>query len=193
MNNIPFRVLDLPELITDIQEVFFDIIDPAGNPKNELERSSRWFRFDDNNKIKLIRTKYPFLSDGGLILKIKPGCSTAIHIDGTTYSPEKQRNGSVNIPISGCTNDCVTEFFDNNIIDFYDTNGPLSVSMHLKKDAIPIKSIYQYSLVDKAVLTNPQLPHRVVNYGEITRVSVSWSVNFHLNWEQNLDYFSKFC
>jgi hypothetical protein len=194
MNNIPFRVLNLPELITDIQEVFFDIIDPAGHPKNELERSGRWFRFDDdNNKIKLIRTKYPFLSDGGLILKIKPECSTAIHIDGTVYSPEKQRNGSLNIPISGCTNECVTEFFDNDLNDFHNANGTLSVSRHLKSGIVPIKSIYQYSLIDKAILTHPQIPHRVVNRSNTTRVSVSWSVNFHLNWEQNLDYFSKFC
>jgi hypothetical protein len=188
--DLPYREINLPSLVKDVQVIFWEHIDPHGLPPHPT-RPLRAFRVSATDSkhqaIRDIMVKYPFLDDHLLLFKLAAKTSTGIHLDG--LGDKVERNFSCNIPVSGCTVNSLTEFFQidtNNL--FYDK---VNMTRFLKPNS-PASKIYEYSMIDNPVLCNTQIPHRVNNtQGSETRVSVSWTVRYNWTWDKIADYIAK--
>lgn len=186
----PFKEIHYPELVQDVQEIYWEHIDPLAAPslvKIKPLRSLFIEKKPEFEKLHAIRKKYPFLGPHMLLFNVPTKWSTEIHLDGiNTITP---RILSFNIPIKGCTTDCVTEFFDATVSDFW--VDPMSMTRWLLPKKTPNK-IFEYSLTTNPVLTNPQVPHRVNNQtGKEMRISISWTIDPELSWENICKYFDE--
>jgi hypothetical protein len=184
----PFKEIYYPELVKDVQEIYWEHIDPLASPRPDPNRPLRRLfteKKPEFEKLHAMRAKYPFLGPHMLLFKVPVKWSTEIHLDGTDEITT--RLTSFNIPIKGCTTNCVTEFYDAEDEDFW--KDPLSHTRWLLPRKTPNK-IYEYSLTTNPVLTNPQVPHRVNNLtGTEIRVSVSWTIDPKFSWEHMCKYF----
>ena len=182
-----FVELEFPELVQDIQEIYEDGIFPLlANTNTSYVRSV--FIDKTNPKHSLVRKiykKYDFLAHHFLAFRLEPRFCTPIHLDGAI--PDKGRPISLNIPIYGCTSDCVTEFYDTDIENFW--SDQIFQTRWLKSGIEPPK-IAEYSLTDNPVMVCPQTPHRINNKSTtVDRISVSWTVRFEWTFQQAVDYF----
>lgn len=193
---LPFQEIIFPELVKDVQEIFWDHIDPIGfQPLHTMRKEGIIgmeqpdIPTDEFSEIARLREKYPFLDRHMLLFKLRPGFATEIHIDGHPENGRiKQRNVSINIPISGCNDLGITEFYSNPEEDFY-LEKRFNVRV-LKKENTPIK-ILEYALKENPILVNPQVPHRVSNLLNTEyRVTVSWTLDLSWSWEDAVKYFS---
>jgi hypothetical protein len=193
---LPFREIFFPDLVKDVQGIFWKHIDSLGfQPLPIMRREGiigmeQPLTFQENWKeIAHIREKYSFLDRHMLLFKLQPGFATEIHLDGHPRNGRiKQRAVSINIPISGCNDLGITEFYNNSKEDFY-LEERFNVRV-MKKEIVPIKT-YQYALKENPILINPQYPHRVNNIeNNVYRISVSWTLDLSWSWEDALNNFS---
>ena len=190
MNKL-FKEIYYPELVNDVQEIYWEHIDTLGLPLGNINKPLRYISFFEPHpkfkKIQMLREKYKFLSPHLLLFKLPPNFSTEIHLDGII--PGKMREISCNIPIKGCTTDCVTEFYDASVEDFW--LDPITNTRWLISGKTPNK-ISEYSLTTNPILTNPQISHRVNNLlGTGVRISISWTIDPTLSWEYLCKYFDE--
>lgn len=166
----------LPQLVDDVRKIFWEHINPHALPEFQ-ESPLRILKADSNNEhhreIFNITKKYPFLVGHLLIFKIQQGYASGIHKDGMVDDVERHR--SCNIPILGCNNKCITEFYKVNDDDLiYDRVR----KARFIKDGSPFEKIDEYTLEENPVLCYTQQAHRVNNLNGIeTRLSVSWTVS----------------
>jgi hypothetical protein len=125
-------------------------------------------------------SEYPFLSDHMVLFKMPPNVCTEIHLDG--LADATRRIYSCNIPIQGCTPECITEFYQTNLDDFEDQ---LEHILRFIPPNRPTVKVAEYSLVYNPVLVNTQTAHRVNNTSKTeVRTSVSWSIRTDWTIEQ---------
>jgi hypothetical protein len=194
-----FLELDLPELVRESQEAY----------NNDLEKIKEQHTYFFENlerlgsiyaplipihfpNLRKILVKYPFLNNEILLFGCSPGFCGAIHIDvrPTEHAPsgkivkeflEAPRLISINIPLSGCNTNGVTEFFNTTLDDFkFETK--YHNALILDSTADPSK-ICEYSLTSNPILTNTQISHRVNNTNNKEfRISLSWSIRKNWTW-----------
>jgi hypothetical protein len=190
-----FKEIVFPELVNDVREIFWDHIDNLGTQNLPTMKKEGIYSLNELahpafKPISLLRKKYIFLDPNMLIFKLRPGFATEIHLDGHPNNGRiKQRPISINIPISGCNKNGVTEFYSNPESDFY-LEERFNVRV-IKKDVSPIKT-YEYSLLDNPIVTNPQVPHRINNINNTEhRITVSWTIDLSWTWDDTIRYFLK--
>lgn len=192
----PFYELIFPELVKDVQEIYWEHIDPLAGMRLPTMRNEGILGLeqpiavtDEFKEIVRIREKYPFLDRHMLLFKLRPGFTTEIHTDGhPNFGRVKQRQVSINIPISGCNELGITEFYSNSEDDFY--LEPRFNTLVIKKECIPVKTL-EYSVKENPFLTCPQIPHRINNsLNKEYRITVSWTLDLSWSWENAVEYFS---
>jgi hypothetical protein len=188
-----FKEIVFPELVNDVREIFWDHIDNLGTQDLPTMKKEGIYSLNELDHpafkpISLLRKKYIFLDPNMLIFKLRPGFATEIHLDGHPNNGRiKQRPISINIPISGCNKNGITEFYSNPESDFY-LEERFNVRV-IKKDVSPIKT-FEYSLLDNPIVTNPQVPHRINNIENSEhRITVSWTIDLSWTWEDTINYF----
>jgi hypothetical protein len=193
---IPFRELNFPELVKDVREIYWDHIEPLAGQRLPTMRKEGILGLeqpvvatDEFKEIARIRKKYPFLDRHMLLFKLRPDFATEIHIDGhPDHGRIKQREVSINIPISGCNELGITEFYSNSEDDFY-LEQRFNVRV-MKKECTPVK-ILEYAVKENPFLTCPQIPHRINNaLNTEYRITVSWTLDLSWSWEDAVEYFS---
>lgn len=190
-----FKEIVFPELVNDVREIFWDHIDNLGTQNLPTMKKEGIYSLNELSHpafkpISLLRKKYIFLDPNMLIFKLRPGFATEIHLDGHPNNGRiKQRPISINIPISGCNKNGITEFYSNPESDFY-LEERFNVRV-IKKDVSPIKA-FEYSLLDNPIVTNPQIPHRINNINNTEhRITVSWTIDLSWTWDDTIRYFLK--
>lgn len=192
----PFRELVFPELVKDVREIYWNHIVPLGVQPLATMRKEGIIAIEqpvipttEFEEIAKIRKKYPFLDRHMLLFKLRPEFATEIHIDGYPENGRiKQRMVSINIPISGCNELGITEFYNNLEDDFY-LEQRFNVRV-LKKECAPVKTL-EYSVKENPFLTCPQIPHRINNILNTEyRITVSWTLDLSWSWEDAVEYFS---
>lgn len=121
----------------------------------------------------------PYMGQFASITKMPAKNVMFAHID------RAWRPNAIYFPISGCTDDCVSEYYD-----LPKTNTENSqVTIHFPKP------IYSYAIKNQAVLTNVHEWHGVRNTGKIERIAFGWNFKTHeysfkecLNILKNLGY-----
>lgn len=194
----PFKELYYPELVKDVQDIYWEHIDPLAGLRENVNRALRGLKIGiqpEFEKIRMLREKYTFLGSHMLVFKIPVNWTTNVHLDGISELGPKPINKmderviSLNIPIQDCTTDCVTEFYDAGPEYFW--KDMMTYTRWLLPDKTPNK-ICEYRLTTNPVLTNPQVPHRVNNLdGKKIRVSVSWTIDPELSWDYLCNYFDE--
>lgn len=181
--------LNYPEIVKDVQSIFWSCIDPItkvlpGNSTNSV--------FIDKVKpehepLRKIFKKYNFLAHHLLVIRLDPNYSTPIHLDGKDAG--LQRPISLNIPISGCNVDCVTEFYNIPNDQFWSDNV---TNTRFLKNGVTGEKIAEYRLTTNPIMTCPQTPHRVNNIaGTQERITVSWTFAIDLTFESQLARFAQ--
>lgn len=191
-----FHELNFSELVNDVREIYWDHIDPLGFQPLATMRKEGIIAIEqpiipttEFEEIAKIRKKYPFLDRHMLLFKLRPGFATEIHLDGHLKNGRiKQRMVSINIPISGCNELGITEFYSNLEDDFY-LEQRFNVRV-LKKECAPVKTL-EYTVKENPFLTCPQIPHRINNILNTEyRITVSWTLDLSWSWEDAVEYFS---
>lgn len=172
-----YKEIKMPALVKEVKGIFsyIDILSNKLNTSKSLYSVSTINFLNENNKtfepfIKIVE-KYPFLQKFFRVLKIEPNFSIAIHLDGLEKT--NLTNYNLNIPISGCTNEGITEFYKVK---------PEHIYIDIKKntrfiiDGSPIQKIDEYKMTDNPFLCHTQIPHRVINNSNSHRISISWAV-----------------
>ena len=173
-----YKEINLPSLTERVREIFWQYINPymAHNVDHlELDRNN-----SEHEPMFKVISAYPFLSDHMVLFKMPPMACTAIHMDG--FADDSKRIYSCNIPIEGCTAECITEFYQTNHTDFFEEQREQTRFIIPNR---PTVKIGEYSLVYNPVLVNTQTAHRVNNTSKTeVRTSVSWSVRTDWTIEQ---------
>lgn len=107
----------------------------------------------------------PYMSKDSVITKMGPGQVMDPHVD------RAWRAQAIYFPIEGCTDKCYSEYYD---LPKESTEN----RQHLGKFPPPV---YQYSIVDNAVLTNVHEWHGVRNTADCERIAFGWNFNPKLN------------
>jgi hypothetical protein len=178
MNNLElYKEVKIPSLVKEVKDIFpyADILSNKLNTSKSLYSVSTINFLNENNEtyqpfIKIVE-KYPFLQKFFRILKIEPNFSLAIHLDG--LEKKNLTDYNLNIPVSGCTNESLTEFYKVNPEHIY---ADLKKNTRFVIDGSPIEKIDEYKMLDNPFLCHTQIPHRVINNSNLYRVSISWAV-----------------
>jgi hypothetical protein len=178
MNNLElYKEVKIPSLVKEVKDIFpyADILSNKLNTSKSLYSVSTINFLNENNEtykpfIKIVE-KYPFLQKFFRILKIEPNFSLAIHLDGLEKTNLTDYN--LNIPVSGCTNESLTEFYKINPEYIY---TDLKKNTRFVIDGSPIEKIDEYKMLENPFLCHTQIPHRVINNSNLYRVSISWAV-----------------
>lgn len=185
-----FAEILYPELVADVQEIYWDTIDKIG--KKTLGQHIKSIIINKENiehypLCRLFKKYESILAPHFLIIHITPNYTTPIHLDGA--DPTKRRPTSFNIPIQGCIGDCVTEFFDIPESDF---RIDYPNATRFLKEGVTGTKIGEYRLTNNPVLVCPQTPHRVNNLnGSLDRITVSWSLRRDWTFQQAFDFFKE--
>jgi hypothetical protein len=192
---LPFQEIIFPELVRDVQNIYHEHIDriefqPLPIMKKEGIIGVGIKDTIEFTEINRLRNKYPFLDKHFLIFKLRPGFATEIHLDGhPEVSYIKQRPLSINIPISGCNKNGITEFYSNSEDDFY-MEKRFNVRV-TKPGIVPSKTV-EYALLENPIIANTQVPHRVNNLNNTEyRITVSWTTDLSWDWNAALEYFKE--
>lgn len=171
-----YKELILPSLTKETQSIFpyMDTLASKFNTSKNLYSARSFSFFDNKNEIftpilKIVK-KYPFLRKHLRVFKIRAGTGTLIHLDG--LSQADIGSYTINIPISGCSKLCPTEFYKV-LPEHIFSDLVLKTRTIKEKNA---KKIDEYFLIDNPFLCSHQIPHRVFNNSNIDRISVSWPV-----------------
>lgn len=177
MSNLElYKEVKIPSLVKEIKDIFpyIDILADKFNT-NKFLNTARAISFRNSTDKKYepffkIAKKYPFLNSFFRIFKINPGESNSIHVDGLTQS--EMGDYTINLPISGCSNFCPTEFFkvspENILPDLFRKTRIVD-----EKNAVKID---EYFLLENPFLCSHQIPHRVKNDSNVIRISISWAI-----------------
>lgn len=103
----------------------------------------------------------PFMSLTGAVTKMQPKKAMAIHLD------RPWRAIPIYFPISGCTENCVTSYYDYPIDETRQGNRML-------KYADAPKPSFTTAIKDKAVLMHVQKWHGVLNRSKVERIALGW-------------------
>ncbi len=170
----------MPDLVADVQAIFWDHIFPMGhynrnqtlkNVHIDPKKIEHWAMND-------IVSKYPFLHPHLLVFTLPANFATNIHMDGLG-TEKTTRRYSCNIPIEGCNENCITEFFE---VDYAKFVADVPSTTRFLKPGTEISKLAEYRLTTNPILTDTQFPHRVNNRAsDVRRVSVSWTID-HTNW-----------
>lgn len=106
----------------------------------------------------------PYMSKTCVVTKMPSGKGMYPHVD------RKWRPEAIYIPISGCSDQCVSKIYD---IPLPDSQN----STHIKY--YPENFLYQYAIVDQPYLTNTHIWHSVQNFSNQERITFGW--NFTLD------------
>jgi len=172
-----YKEVKIPTLVSEVKSIFtyIDNLSTENNTSKSLYSVNTINFLNENNEvykplIKIVE-KYPFLQKFLRVLRIKPNHAIAIHMDGLEKTHITDYN--LNIPISGCTNNGLTEFFEVRPDDIY---TDFEKNTRFVIDGSSIKKIDEYKMIDNPFLCCTQFPHRVINNSDIYRVSISWAV-----------------
>ena len=172
-----YKEIKIPLLVKEVKSIFTHIDDLSNkiNTSKSLYSVSTINFLNENTElykplIKIVE-KYPFLQKFLRVLRIKPNYAIAIHMDGLEKTNLTDYN--LNIPISGCTNDCLTEFYKVKPEHIY---TDFKKNTRFVIDGSPIEKIDEYKMIDNPFLCRTQVTHRVINNSDIYRVSISWAV-----------------
>ncbi len=185
-----FAEISYPELVADVQSIYWNTIHPIG--QKTLGYHIKSIVIDRHNPEHLplinIFLKYQsILSPHFLMIHLTPSYTTPIHMDGAVTG--KKRPTSFNIPIQGCNGECVTEFYDIPEESFW--TDIVGATRWLKEDHTGPK-IGEYRLMSNPILVCPQTPHRVNNLdGTQDRLTVSWSLRTDWSFQQALNFFKE--
>jgi hypothetical protein len=131
--------------------------------------------FDDPYMTSIYQ-KYPLLSPVYNIYPLPANMGLPLHID-------TDRSCAFNIPIQG------TEGTDT---IFYETVGPLVTVYDTKRiyDLVksPIIEKFRHTLI-RPLLINNSKPHKVTNNKDTMRITLSWSLNKDITFEQAIEHF----
>lgn len=140
----------------------------------------------------LLTSLLPYIDDFGLIIKLPPGESTGIHVDGIDLLENKQvgnRNIAINFPILMC--DSITSFYKKPDAKSHYFPGWVSNGIYIR----PPTPICSFSMDNNAMLVNTRVYHNVTNLSSSdTRIILSFSFNTKYNMVdcieimQNLGY-----
>jgi hypothetical protein len=185
-----FAEIFYPELVADVQEIYWDTIDKIG--KKTIGSHIKSVMINKENPehypLCLLFKKYEsFLAPHFLMIHMTPNYTTPIHLDGADVL--KRRTTSFNIPIQGCDGKCITEFFDIPESDFW-IDYPNAT--RFLKEGITGSKIGEYRLTTNPFLVCPQTPHRVNNLeGAVDRLTVSWSLRRDWTFQQAFNFFKE--
>ena len=116
MSNLElYKEVKIPSLVKEIKDIFpyINVLANKFNTSKSLY-SARTLSFHNSTDklydpfFKIVK-KYPFLNNFFRVFNIVPGGGTLIHLDGLNQS--EIGDYTINIPISGCSKFCPTEFF----------------------------------------------------------------------------------
>lgn len=186
-----YKEIKIPNLVNEVNSIFktIDFLSKKNNSSKSLYsvNTINFLNETENNEeykpLFNIVKKYNFLQKFLRVLRIKPSINLTLHIDGLKNT--NLTNYNLNIPISGCSNSCVTEFFD--VDEKYIIADKKMNTRFVKRDA-PIKKIDEYKLLENSFLCYTQIPHRVINNSNVDRVCVSWAVKKEYTVEKILNY-----
>jgi len=175
-----FKEFVMPSLVTDVQSVFWEHIFPMGqyNRNQTLKNVHIGLARVEHGAMNDIIKKYPFLHRHLLVFTLPPNFATNVHMDGLGTN-ETARRYSCNIPIEGCDNNCITEFFE---VDHTKFVADVPSTTRFLRPGSEVNKLAEYRLTTNPILTDTQFPHRVNNRAsDVRRVSVSWTID-HVNW-----------
>lgn len=113
----------------------------------------------------------PYMSSHAIITCMPPGRHMAAHVDRVS------RPNAIYFPISGCSDLCVSEYYDLPISSL----TKIAQSTHRRPEAIGT-----YSINTHAYLTNVHAWHGVWNNSELTRTAFGWNMRDHtLSYSQH--------
>jgi hypothetical protein len=164
-----------PELVSWVQRIYISQIHPIAEKTAGIEVKSISIsenkEFDEIRKI--FHTFKEFMQPHFLVFNLKPNSVTPLHMDG--YEENRRRTVSLNIPISGCDSNGVTEFYDCPEENFF---GDRIYKTHwLKPGRSEGTKIDEYSLSLNPIVICPQIPHKIINKSSVNnRISVSWTI-----------------
>jgi hypothetical protein len=126
-----------------------------------------------------ILERYPLLSPVYNIYPLPAHIGIPLHID-------TDRSCAFNIPIKGT---------EGTHTIFYESEGPIKMEYDTNRiyDLIksPVKEIFRYTLI-RPVLINNSIPHEVTNNKDSMRITLSWSLQKGVTFEQAIDLFKDY-
>jgi hypothetical protein len=127
---------------------------------------------DHDSYLSSIRKKYPFLSSLFNVYQTAPGRSIPLHIDS-------KRNCALNIPIMNteCSYTIFYKFKEDTDIEL--KHVPERVYDLIES---PVEETFKFTL-NKPSLVNNSVPHKMLNFGDKTRIIISWSVQEQYSFE----------
>lgn len=128
---------------------------------------------DSDSYLSSIKKKYPFLSSVFNVYQTAPGRAIPLHIDS-------KRSCALNIPLIN-TEDSYTVFYK--FKDGTDTilkNVPERVYDLVES---PVEETFKFTLTNPALVNN-SVPHKMLNFGNKTRIIISWSVQQQYSFEE---------
>jgi hypothetical protein len=132
---------------------------------------------NDDHYMMSIQDRYPLLSNVYNIYPLPPRCEIPLHIDSS-------RGCAFNIPIQGT---------EGTHTVFYKEDGPLKLEYDEKRIYNLVKSpvieVFRSTLT-KPLLINNTVPHKVTNNKNTMRLTLSWSLNPDVTFQQAIECFN---
>ena len=123
-----------------------------------------------------IKNRYPLLSDVYNIYPLLPYCGIPLHIDSS-------RSCAFNIPIQGT---------EGTYTVFYEKAGPLKLEYDERRIynlvKSPVDEVFRSTLI-RPLLINNTIPHEVINHKNTMRLTLSWSLNLNVTYQQAIECF----
>jgi len=112
-----------------------------------------------------------------------------IHIDGKENIPGSDFNAAINIPVIGCDEKCLTNFW-------YAPNGyeyEEKTQARIYKTGL-LENAVEYCMTDQPILFNTKQLHSTANYNtwEKERCIISWRFKPHISWNYAKDMLCEF-
>lgn len=102
-----------------------------------------------------------FMGKSAVITKMQPSMVMRPHVD------RKWRPNAIYFPISGCSDECVTEYY----------NLPKQNTENSQSIPFFPAPLFSYAVSKKAILTNVHEWHGVKNNSNLERISFGWNFN----------------
>ena len=184
MNN--YKEFEWLEFSNHIRNIFSEHVGPS--IKEIYKNSVGMVTLSPETKeLTRLKEKFDFLSNDMLMFTQLPVTRSYIHIDNKPGV--FGREFAFNVGIKGISKLGCTEFFQPKVEDqFIVTNGdkdPSFGSVIFKESECD--KIDEYCLLEYPILINTRIPHRVNNKSNDIRMSLSWTINPMLSWEQALE------
>ena len=183
MNN--YKEFVWPDFTNYIRSIFDEHIYKYSKPN--FGDTVRCIKIEDitHTKINDLYDKFCFLGGDILVLTHKPNSFSNIHIDGEVG--QTYRKLALVIGIQN-TLESTTEFFNTSTDDYQLIKNIDNPSYQSRTfDINNCIKIDEYCLLEYPILINTQVPHRINNKNNGTRISLSWTIDPELSWEQAIE------